>query len=104
MEFSEVLRKRFIVRSYQGDPVSKESLDRVLRALRHAPSAGFSQGHRLVVVTDPKLRQEAADIAEGPYINLGFPRWIAVAPVHIYVCTREQSYHERYGATGEVRP
>jgi nitroreductase len=104
MDFSDVLRKRQMVRSYTDEPVSDDSLQRILEGLRRAPSAGFSQGHRLVVVTDPKLRQEAADIAEARYVELGFPRWIASAPVHIYVCTREASYHERYNAAEEVRP
>ncbi|MEV1171457.1 nitroreductase family protein [Nonomuraea sp. NPDC049784] len=104
MDFADVLRKRQMMRSYKDQPVADEVLHRVLQALRRAPSAGFSQGHRLVVVTDPKLRQQAADIAEGRYVDLGFPRWIASAPVHIYLCTREQSYHERYGGAEEVRP
>ncbi|GLW06786.1 hypothetical protein Misp01_19160 [Microtetraspora sp. NBRC 13810] len=104
MDFTEVLRKRQMVRSYTDEPVSEESLDRILRAVRRAPSAGFSQGHRLVVVTDPKLRQQAADISETRYVELGFPPWISTAPVHIYVGTRERSYHERYGRAEEIRP
>ncbi|WP_131738432.1 nitroreductase family protein [Actinomadura roseirufa] len=104
MEFSDILRRRQMVRSYTDEPVSDEAVERVLEGLRRAPSAGFSQGHRVVVVTDPKLRQAAADIAEARYVELGFPRWIASAPVHLYVCTREASYHERYNAAEAVRP
>jgi len=104
MDFPDVLRRRVMVRSYTDEPVSDDALRRILGTMRRAPSAGFSQGQRLVVVTDPKLRQEAADIAESRYVELGFPRWIAKAPVHVYVCTRERSYHERYGEAEEVRP
>lgn len=104
MDFADVLRRRQMVRSYTDEPVSDDALSRILQALRRAPSAGFSQGHRLVVVTDAKLRQQAADIAEGRYVELGFPSWISEAPVHIYVGTRENSYHERYGGAEEVRP
>ncbi|MBF8191921.1 nitroreductase family protein [Nonomuraea sp. K274] len=103
MDFADVLRRRQMMRSYKDLPVADDVLQRVLQGLRRAPSAGFSQGHRLVIVTDQKLRQQAADIAEGRYVDLGFPRWIASAPVHIYLCTREQSYHERYGQAEEVR-
>lgn len=103
MDFADVLRRRYMVRSYTDEPVSDDALQRILGALNRAPSAGFSQGYRLVVVTDAKLRQRAADIAEGRYVALGFPAWIASAPVHIYVGTREQSYHERYSAE-DVRP
>lgn len=104
MDFADVVRRRHMVRSYTDQPVAKESLDRILQAVQRAPSAGFSQGYRLVVVTDPKLRQQAGDIAEGRYVELGFPPWISQAPVHIYVCTREQAYHERYGGAEQVRP
>lgn len=103
MDFSDVLRRRRMERSYTDEPVSDEAILRILEGLRRAPSAGFSQGHRVVVVTDPKLRQAAADIAEARYVELGFPRWIASAPVHLYVCTREDSYHERYNAAGDIR-
>ncbi|GAA3083732.1 nitroreductase family protein [Streptosporangium carneum] len=104
MDFSDVLRKRQMVRSYTEEPVSDDALNRILWAVRRAPSAGFSQGHRLVVVTDAKLRRQAADISEGRYLEFGFPPWISTAPVHIYVGIRERSYHERYGQAEEVRP
>jgi FMN reductase [NAD(P)H] len=104
MDFADVLRRRQMARSYTDEPVSDEALTRILRVVRRAPSAGFSQGHRLVVVTDPKLRQQAGDIAEGRYVEMGFPPWISTAPVHIYLCTREQSYHDRYGVAEPVRP
>lgn len=104
MDFADVLRKRVMVRSYTDQPVPDDVLGRVLRAVRRAPSAGFSQGQRLVVVTDAKLRQQAGDIADTRYTVLGFPPWISHAPVHVYLCTRESSYHERYGATGDAQP
>lgn len=103
MDFTEVLRKRQMVRSYTDQPVSEDALLRIVEVTRRAPSAGFSQGYRLVVVTDPEVRRQAADIAERRYVELGFPRWIAQAPAHIYVGTREQSYHERYSGE-ELRP
>jgi len=103
MDFADVLRRRQMVRSYTDQPVPEDALERVVAAVRRAPSAGFSQGYRLVVVTDAKLREQAADIAEARYVELGFPRWIAGAPVHIYLGTRESSYRERYSGEA-VRP
>jgi nitroreductase len=104
MDFSDVLRKRLMARSYTDEPVADDALERIMQAVRRAPSAGFSQGHRLIVVTDAKTRQRAADVAEARYVELGLPPWISRAPVHIYLCTRERSYHERYGAAEGVRP
>jgi FMN reductase [NAD(P)H] len=45
--------------------------------VHRAPSAGFSQGHRLVVVTSPELRAQIAGIAEGWYLERGWPPWIS---------------------------
>ncbi|MEU4672607.1 nitroreductase family protein [Amycolatopsis sp. NPDC023774] len=96
MEFSEVLRHRRMVRAYRPDPVPEEVLRRVVRVIRRAPSAGFSQGHRLAVITAPDVRARIAEITEQPYLDLGLPAWISEAPVHIAVGIRESSYHERY--------
>jgi FMN reductase [NAD(P)H] len=104
VEFADVLRKRVMVRSYTDQRVPDDVLGRVLRVVRRVPSAGFSQGQRLVVVTDPKLREEAGDIADARYTDLGFPAWISRAPVHLYLCTRESSYHERYAGSGDAPP
>jgi len=104
MDFADVLRKRVMVRSYTDQPVPDDVLERVLQAVRRVPSAGFSQGQRLVVVTDPELRRQAGDIADPRYTVLGFPAWISRAPVHVYLCARESSYHERYAAADEAQP
>jgi FMN reductase [NAD(P)H] len=96
MDFAEVLKARHMVRRYLPDPVDQETLDRVVKVIHRAPSAGFSQGHRLVVVTDPQLRKQIGDLFEEPYATSGFPGWVGQAPVLIALCVREESYHERY--------
>nr|WP_239155152.1 nitroreductase family protein [Amycolatopsis sp. FDAARGOS 1241] len=96
MEFSEVLRHRRMVRAYRPDPVPDDVLRRVVRVIRRAPSAGFSQGHRLAVITAPAVRARIAAISEGPYVEAGFTAWISGAPVLIALGVREASYHERY--------
>ena len=96
-EFRDLLQRRRMVRSYLPDPIDRGVIERIVGTVRRAPSAGFSQGHRLVVVTEPETRQELARLAgEDEYLELGFPRWISVAPVHVVVGVREESYHERY--------
>ncbi|WP_326837016.1 nitroreductase family protein [Amycolatopsis rhabdoformis] len=96
MEFSEILSRRRMVRAYRPDPVPDDVLRRVTRVIRRAPSAGFSQGHRLAVITAPDVRARIAEIAEQPYVDAGLPAWISKAPVHVAVGIREASYHERY--------
>ena len=86
-----------MVRGYLPDPIDRESVERIVGVVRRAPSAGFSQGHRLVVVTDETARKELARLAgEEEYVAAGMPPWISVAPVHVVVGVREESYHERY--------
>lgn len=102
MDFAEVLRARRMVRSYRPDPVPEEVVRRIVKVVHRAPSAGFSQGHRLVVVTDPGLRGKIAELAETPYVEAGMKPWISVAPVLIGIGIREESYHERYRQPDKV--
>ncbi|MGH2757005.1 MAG: nitroreductase family protein [Actinomycetota bacterium] len=97
MEFREALRRRRMVRNYEEIPVEASAIDRIVQAGTRAPSAGFSQGIRLIVVTDGYTRHEIAQLAgEEHYVAQGFVPWISRAPVHVVVCVRENDYHERY--------
>jgi nitroreductase len=97
VELREILSRRRMVRSYRPDPLPRETVERIVATVRRAPSAGFSQGHRLVVVTDGALRARLASLAgEAEYVAMGLEPWISTAPVHVVVGVREESYHERY--------
>ena len=104
MEFREILSRRRMVRHYLPDPVPREQIERIVATVRRAPSGGFSQGHRLVVVTDPATRRELARLAGADeYVADGHDPWLSVAPVHVFVGTREESYHERYRRPDKLR-
>jgi nitroreductase len=97
VEFADLLKQRRMVRHYAPDPVPRETLERVVRTVRRAPSGGFSQGQRLIVVTDPDTRARIAELLhEDEWVAQGHEPWLSVAPVHVVVCTREQDYHDRY--------
>jgi FMN reductase [NAD(P)H] len=98
MEFRDVLTRRRSIRTYADRPVPRDVLERVTNAaVVWSPSGGFSQGLRLVVVTDPETRRQIAAAAkEDELAAQGRPRWKAAAPVHVVVLTREADYHERY--------
>lgn len=86
-----------MVRAYEPRPVSRETLDRIVGTVKRAPSAGFSQGQRLIVLTEPeRLRAVAHTVGEEFYVEQGFEPWISGAAAHVVVCTREADYHERY--------
>jgi len=92
MDFKDVLKQRRSVRTYDDRQVPRDVLERITNAaVVRAPNAGFSQGLRLVVVTDPALRRQIA-VAAGE----DEPGWGSAAPAHVVVLTREDDYHERY--------
>jgi nitroreductase len=97
MEFSDVVRQRRMVRNYTAEAVDPAAVSRIIDAAVRAPSAGFSQGQRFVIVTDADTRAAVATAAgEGEYLEKGFDPWISKAPVHIVICVDEQAYRDRY--------
>jgi FMN reductase [NAD(P)H] len=95
MEFRDVLKRRRMVRHYLPEPVPTEVLERIVATVRRAPSGGFSQGQRLLVVTDPGLLKALAaeEAKERPD---DVEPWFGTAAAHVLVLTREQDYHDRY--------
>jgi nitroreductase len=89
MNFRELLGRRRMVRAYEPEPVPREAIERIVRSVRRGPSAGFSQGLRLVVVTELERRRRLGEI-------VGEESWVGNAPVLVAVCVRENDYHDRY--------
>jgi FMN reductase [NAD(P)H] len=89
VELSEILARRRMVRSYRPGSVPREAIERIVATVRRAPSAGFSQGQRLLVVTEQETRDRIGDV-------LGSRQWVSEAPVLIVVGVREDDYHDRY--------
>jgi nitroreductase len=52
VEFSDVVRRRRMVRTYASDSVPRETIDHVLGLAVRAPSAGHTQGWRFLVLDD----------------------------------------------------
>ena len=97
MEFAEVVRRRRMVRRYDGTPVPEDALARVLDAASRAPSAGFSQGQSIVCVTTDGGREAIARCCDEPaHLAAGRPAWLSSAPVHLVPCVAEAAYHARY--------
>ena len=55
MEFQDVVRRRRMVREFTDEPVSDESVQRILRNAVRGPSAGFSQGQVFLVLRGADL-------------------------------------------------
>jgi nitroreductase len=78
MDFAELIRARYSVRSYRPGPVEPDKLERVLEAARLAPSACNRQPFRMLVVSTAGREAELAPI---------YPRsWFTQAPLIIAAC------------------
>jgi nitroreductase len=95
VELAEVLRRRRMTRSYdESRPVPAEALEAVLAAALRAPSAGFSQGVSLLVLTTAAERE-----AFWAATASGASRWLAgmrTAPVLVALWTSREAYLDRY--------
>ena len=98
MSLHDLLKQRRMVRHYTDEWISRDALERIASTVRRAPSAGFSQGQRLLVVDDPPL---LAKLAEEDELT-GMEPWFATAAAHVLVLTREQDYHDRYTAPDKL--
>jgi FMN reductase [NAD(P)H] len=96
--FYDLLKKRRAVRSYTGERVPRETLERIARAARRGPNAGYSQGLRLLVVDDPETIEALAGFQEDDRSQT----WFGTAAAHILVLTREQDYHDRYNQADKL--
>ena len=97
MQFADVVRRRRMVRRYRPDPVDPAAVDRITATAMRGPSAGYSQGVRLVVVTEADRRRAIAKLCdEDDYVAAGFQPWLSVVPVHVVLSVRELDYRERY--------
>jgi nitroreductase len=78
MDFLALVQARYSVRSYLPRPVETDKLDRILEAVRLAPSGSNRQPWKFVVVRDAETRRRLATaccnqqfIAEAPVVVAG---------------------------------
>ncbi len=96
MEFADVVMKRRAVRRFADGGVDRGVIERIARLAQRTPSAGFSQGQRLVVVVDPELRRRVAVACGEPEYEPDFGRWISECAAQFVPCVSEEIYHRRY--------
>ena len=92
MDFQEVVRHRHMVRQFTGEPVSAQSLERILDNAVRGPSAGFSQGQAFLVLNDPedltRFWSSGAGAAAAPSVR--------TAPLVIVPMSSKRVYLDRY--------
>ena len=105
MEFAEAVRRRRMVRHFAPEPIDRAVLERIAATAQRAPSAGFSQGQRLVIVTDPDRKRRLAElVGEGIYTERGFDPWISEAPALFVPAVSAKVYVDRYNEPDKRDP
>ncbi len=102
MEFADVVMRRRAVRRFEEAGVDRAALDRIARLAQRAPSAGFSQGQRLVVVTEPEGRRAVARICGEEFYEAEFGPWISECAAQFIPLVSEAIYHRRYQETDKT--
>ncbi|MFI5261545.1 MAG: nitroreductase family protein [Candidatus Limnocylindrales bacterium] len=103
MEFSKVVMRRRMVRHFAGEPVGRALLERIAATAQRTPSAGFSQGQRIVIVTEPVMRRRIAELYhEEEMVDEGMDPWISECAAIFIPCVSEQVYHARYHETDKL--
>ena len=72
MEFSELAKKRYSVRSYNGKKVEQEKLEKILEAAHAAPTAANLQPVRLLVIQEEEGLEKLSKAANVYHASQGY--------------------------------
>jgi nitroreductase len=78
MNFLEIVKNRYSVRSYSNKLVEKETIERIIEAGRLAPSAVNFQPWHVVVISDPERVKQFQEVYNRS--------WFREAPVYLVIC------------------
>ena len=93
MNFKEICKDRYSVRSYLSKEIEKEKIDYILECARLAPSAANRQPWLFYVVTNK-------EVCEG--LHNAYPRdWFAEAPLYIVICKDTAQSWKRTNSDGK---
>lgn len=93
MDFFELIAARRSMRKYARAPVEEAQLQRILEAVRQAPSAGNLQAFVVYVVRRPEDRQAL--------VHAAFEQeFLAEAPVVLVFCAVPAQSAQKYGERG----
>ena len=96
MSFMDLANKRYSVRNYKSDPVSREKIDRCIETARLAPSACNSQPWKFIIVDDPELIKVLAKAAFKGFLD--FNHFAFKAPVLILIVSERQKAFAKFGS------
>jgi len=83
MEFSELVRSRYSVRTYKSDPVDEKHLQQILTAAQMAPTAANRQPFQIIIIHTRGRENELKRIYARD--------WFTQAPLLICICATPQT-------------
>jgi nitroreductase len=104
VEFSEVIKRRKMVRAFTPEPLAPGVTDQLLRAANRAPSAGFSQGYSFLVLEGSEqsaplweiLHQDVSSTAAPEAAVTAMMKAMSRAPLVIVPLACKDVYLDRY--------
>lgn len=88
MNFAKLAAARYSVRAYESTPVEQEKLEKILEAMRLAPSACNRQPYQFIIIHTEGRREELSQIYR--------PAWFVEAPLVICACVITYQGWTRY--------
>jgi nitroreductase len=86
MDLMETIKGRRSIRKYKPDPISEETLQKIMEAVRWAPSWANTQCWEVIVVKDPKIKSELATTLNKTNPSLSS---MTDAPIVIVLCGKK---------------
>jgi len=102
MDVREAIRKRRSIRAYRPDGIPEDVLERLLEALRLAPSGGNRQPFKFIVVRDQATREKVAAACRWKPGRPHGHEFVAEAPLVIVACGSEKDAVTRFYKDGEA--
>jgi nitroreductase len=108
VEFSEVIKRRKMVRAFTGEPLPPGTAERLLRVANRAPSAGFSQGYSFLVLEGQEqaaplweiFSDDASAVPEREAEERAEIAALSTAPLVIVPLANKDIYLDQYAARG----
>ena len=94
MELEEAIKGRRSIRAFKPQAIPEETVERLIDAARHAPSAGNTQPWEFVIAREQDTKKKLAQAAHQAFVE--------EAPVVIVVCADENRSSQGYGIRGET--
>ena len=97
-----MVRRRKMVRSFQRRPIPPETVDRILKNARRAPSAGFSQGWAFLTLEGDETARFWEHVADPDWH--GDPNWphLMDAPLIVVPLANKRAYLDRYAEPDKI--